>query len=159
MSSIQVGDKFLHSNGVVLTYTHFDNRSNWFEDSDGDKWVFTPSDTKLKLKPVPSTPAGASKESLPHGGPSSYYDLPFSSWVTVNDQMEYLAEHKWGKYSIHLKDIFKGLCRWNDKEGTTIEYDTNKIIYYGVRVLRMLKGNKGVQEYLTKLLNDPQFKG
>jgi hypothetical protein len=93
-----------------------------------------------------------------HGGPSSYYDMPFKEWETTNDMMEYLAEHKWGKYSIHLKDIFKGLCRWGDKEGTTVEYDTRKTIYYGLRVLRMLKGKKAVQDYLTELANDKQFK-
>lgn len=92
------------------------------------------------------------------GGPSAYYDMPFSSWVTVNDQMEYLAEKKWGKYGIHLKDIFKGVCRWGEKSGTTVEYDTRKIIYYSLRIYRMLKGNSGVQEYLTELMNDPQFK-
>jgi len=94
----------------------------------------------------------------PHGGPSSYYDMPFNEWTTVNDQMEYLAENKWGKFGIHLKDIHKGLCRWGDKPGTTVLYDTKKIIYYGVRVLRMLSGKKGVQDYLKELLNDPQFK-
>jgi hypothetical protein len=92
------------------------------------------------------------------GGPSSYYDMPFSEWVTTNDMMEYLAEHKWGKYGIHLKDIFKGICRWGDKSGTTVTYDTKKVIYYGCRILRMLVGAEGVREYLTELLNDRQFK-
>ena len=92
-----------------------------------------------------------------NGGATSYYDMPFGGWVTTNDMMEHLAEHKWGKYGIHLKDIFKGLCRWGDKDGTTIEYDTRKIIYYGVRVLRMLKGNEGVREYLKELMEDKQF--
>jgi len=71
--------------------------------------------------------------------------------------MEYLAEHKWGKYGIHLKDIFKGLCRWGDKDGTTVEYDTKKIIYYGVRVLRLVVGTPKMREYLQSLLDDPQF--
>lgn len=91
------------------------------------------------------------------GGPSSYYDQPYSEWKTVNDQMEWLAEHKWGKYGIHLKDIFKGLCRWNTKEGTTALYDTKKVIYYGLRILRMLEGNSGVQAYLKELSEDKQF--
>jgi hypothetical protein len=91
------------------------------------------------------------------GGCTSYYDMPFSSWVTTNDMMEYLAEHKWGKYGIHLKDIFKGLCRWGDKDGTTVEYDTKKIIYYGVRVLRLVVGTPKMREYLQSLLDDPQF--
>ena len=94
----------------------------------------------------------------PHGGPQSYYDMPFKDWCTTNDMMEYLAEHKWGKYGIHLKDIFKGLCRWGDKAGTTIEYDTRKSIYYGCRVLMMMVGAKGLRKYLQEILDDPQFK-
>ena len=93
------------------------------------------------------------------GGPSSYYDMPFHEWVTVNDQMEYLAEHKWGKYGIHLKDIFKGLCRWDEKEGTDAIYDAKKIVYYGCRVLRMLVGTDKVRVYLHELLADKQFGG
>ena len=95
----------------------------------------------------------------PTGGPSSYYDFPYSEWITTNDQMEYLAEHKWGKFGIHLKDIFKGLCRWGDKDGTSVEYDAKKIIYYGVRVLRMLVGVEKTREYLQTLLDDKQFGG
>jgi hypothetical protein len=91
------------------------------------------------------------------GGPSSYYDMPYELWVTTNDQMEYLAEHKWGKYAIHLKDIFKGLCRWGDKSGTTVEYDSRKIIYYGCRVLKMVVGTNELRAYLNELLNDKQF--
>jgi len=94
----------------------------------------------------------------PHGGPQSYYDQPYESWCTTNDQMEWLAEHKWGKYAIHLKDIFKGLCRWGDKEGTTVEYDTRKIIYYGCRVLMMVVGTKELRKYLQEILDDKQFK-
>ena len=101
----------------------------------------------------------AQTEVIPHGGPSSYYDMPFSEWVTVNDMMEYLAENKWGKYGIHLKDIFKGVCRWGEKLGTNVEYDTKKIIYYGVRILRMLLGVEKTREYLKELLNDKQFGG
>lgn len=93
------------------------------------------------------------------GGPSAYYDMPFDKWITTNDQMEYLAEHKWGKYAIHLKDIFKGLCRWGEKEGTDITYDTRKIIYYGFRVYCMMVGKEKTREYLKELLNDKQFGG
>jgi hypothetical protein len=99
------------------------------------------------------------KKIEPTGGPSSYYDFPYSEWITTNDQMEYLAEHKWGRYGIHLKDIFKGICRWGDKDGTTVEYDTKKIIYYGVRILRMIVGVEKTREYLQTLLNDKQFGG
>lgn len=92
------------------------------------------------------------------GGPSRYYDMPFSEWKTSNDMMEYLAEKKWGRYGIHLKDIFKALCRWGDKNGTSIEYDAEKIIYYGARILRMTSGTKVLRDYLQKMLDDPQFK-
>lgn len=94
----------------------------------------------------------------PQGGPSKYYDMPFSEWTTTNDMMEYLAEHKWGRYGIHLKDILKGICRWGDKQGTTIEYDARKIIYYGVRVLQLAVGRTEMRAYLREILNDPQFK-
>ncbi len=93
------------------------------------------------------------------GGPSSYYDMPFQDWVTTNDMMEYLAEYKWGKFGIHLKDIFKGLCRWGDKSGTDTLYDTKKIIYYGCRVLAMISGKEALRAYLLELLNDKQFGG
>lgn len=94
----------------------------------------------------------------PQGGPSKYYDMPFSEWTTTNDMMEYLAEHKWGRYGIHLKDILKGICRWGDKQGTTIEYDARKIIYYGVRVLQLAVGRTEMRAYLREILHDPQFK-
>ena len=93
----------------------------------------------------------------PTGGPSTYYDMPYRDWVTTNDQMEWLAEHKWGKFAIHLKDIFKGLCRWGDKHGTDLAYDAKKIIYYGCRVYMMLAGRKALQDYLTELKDDKQF--
>tara|TARA_Y100000296_G_scaffold3494_1_gene4707 strand:+ start:56 stop:553 length:498 start_codon:yes stop_codon:yes gene_type:complete len=92
------------------------------------------------------------------GGPSSYYDMPFEDWVTLNDQMEYLAQNKWGVYAIHLKDVFKGLGRWGDKSGTTPLYDTKKGIYYFCRVMKMMVGVEGLREYLQSILDDPQFK-
>lgn len=117
--------------------------------SDGVAWEKEHGWTQaLETKKVPST-----------GGPSSYYDMPYKDWVTTNDQMEYLAQHKWGKYAIHLKDIFKGLCRWGEKEGTDTIYDAKKIVYYGLRVLRMLVGVEKTREYLQDLLADKQFGG
>ncbi len=92
------------------------------------------------------------------GGPSSYYDMPFQDWVTLSDQMEYLAQNKWGVYAIHLKDVFKGLGRWGDKSGTTPLYDTKKGIYYFCRVMKMMVGAEGLREYLQSILDDPQFK-
>jgi len=95
----------------------------------------------------------------PEGGPSSYYDMPFSGWVTTNDQMEYLALNKWKEYSIHLKDVFKALCRWGDKKGTSHLYDAKKGIYYFCRVVLMIGGKDEVRSYLKELLNDKQFGG
>lgn len=111
----------------------------------------------LDIKPQKNMQS-TTKKIKSNGGVTSYYDMPYQDWVTTNDQMEYLAEHKWGKYAIHLKDIFKGLCRWGDKDGTTVEYDTRKIIYYGVRVLSMCIGIKATRKYLQELLDDKQFK-
>lgn len=98
------------------------------------------------------------QDNKPDGGPSDYYDFPFASWITGNDMMEFLAEHRWGKYGIHLKDIFKAMLRWGAKDGTDVSYDAKKIIYYGVRILRMSVGTKQTREFLQKLLDDPQFK-
>lgn len=111
---------------------------------------------QYKSQEWPLDGSGPDKEVT--GGPSAYYDMPFSSWVTTNDMMEYLAENKWGKFGIHLKDIFKGVCRWGEKSGVSEEYDTKKIIYYGVRILRMLVGIKETRNYLQQLLDDEQFK-
>ena len=91
------------------------------------------------------------------GGPTAYYDMPFSEWTTTNDMMEYLAEHKWGFYGIHLKDIFKALCRWGEKSGTDTQYDTKKIIYYGCRCLALMIGKPATMAYLKELMEDPQF--
>lgn len=95
----------------------------------------------------------------PHGGPSSYYDFPFDQWTTTNDMIEYLAEEKWGPFAVSFKDVFKALCRWGDKNGTTYEYDAKKIIYYGCRVLRKVVGEDALRKYLQELLDDKQFGG
>jgi hypothetical protein len=92
------------------------------------------------------------------GGPSNYFDFP-ASWTTFNDFIEYKSEAQWGKFSFHLGNIGKALCRWGDKDGTSIEYDAKKIIYSGVRVLRMIIGTEKTRDYLQRLLDDPQFKG
>ena len=91
------------------------------------------------------------------GGPSGYYDL-VEGWHTLNDWIEYKSEYQWGKYSFHLANIVKALTRWGDKEGTTLEYDTKKIIYSGARVLKMIVGTEKLREYLERLLDDKQFK-
>jgi hypothetical protein len=137
---------------VVITEA---SSSRYVGDADqiGLQWVFDDSECTLAIREE-MTPVVNKTSS---GGPSAYYDMPYSTWITTNDQMEYLAEHKWGKYAIHLKDIFKGLCRWGDKSGTTVEYDSRKIIYYGCRVLMMVVGAKELRVYLNVLLDDKQF--
>jgi hypothetical protein len=127
------------------------DRSDRF--SIGFQWLFDDSECTLAIREE-MTPVSTVKS---NGGASSYYDMPYSTWVTTNDQMEYLAEHKWGKYAIHLKEIFKGLCRWGGKDGTSLEYDSRKIIYYGCRVLRMIAGTAELRVYLNELLDDKQF--
>ena len=91
------------------------------------------------------------------GGPSDYYNFP-KSWTTFNDFIEYKSETQWRGFSFHLGNIGKALCRWGDKDGTSIEYDAKKIIYSGVRVLRMIVGTERTRDYLQRLLDDPQFK-
>ena len=92
------------------------------------------------------------------GGPANYYDFP-ESWTTFNDFIEHKSQTQWLGFSFHLGNIGKALCRWGDKDGTTEEYDAKKIIYSGVRVLKMLIGTKATRDYLQRLLDDPQFKG
>jgi hypothetical protein len=93
------------------------------------------------------------------GGPSTYYDLPYQSFTTGNDQMEYLADKQWGVHSLHLKDIFKVCLRWSAKDGTDTAYDARKIIYYGARLLMWLKGGEVLRETLQSMLDHPQFGG
>jgi len=127
------------------------------KDHEGIDWCFDDDDCVLRTDTkVTNTDTTQVK---PHGGATAYYDMPFADWCTSNDMIEYLAEHKWGRYGVHLKDIFKGLCRWGDKEGTTVEYDTRKTIYYGCRVLKMIVGTTKMRQYLQELLDDKQFKG
>ena len=92
------------------------------------------------------------------GGPSIYYDFP-SGWVTLNDYIEDKCKTQWlGPESFHWGNVTKALCRWGDKEGTTKEYDTKKVIYSGVRVLMALVGPTKTRKYIQGLLDDPQFK-
>lgn len=93
------------------------------------------------------------------GGPSSYYDHPFKEWTTVNDMVEYFSQKLWGSESWIFKDILKAVTRWGEKEGTTKDYDARKIIYYGLRLLRVVSGKKAVADYLKELSNNEQFKG
>ena len=145
--------------GAVLVIVGIDKDEPLYygpKDHRGLDWCFDDDDCVLRTDTkVVLTDTTQVK---PHGGATAYYDMPFADWCTSNDMMEYLAEHKWGRYGIHLKDIFKGLCRWGDKEGTTIEYDTRKTVYYACRVLKMMVGTTKMRQYLQELLDDKQFK-
>lgn len=90
------------------------------------------------------------------GGPSTYYDFK-PDWVTLNDAMEYLAEHRWGKYALHLKDSMKACFRFGSKDGADVSYDAKKLVYSGLRLLVMIEGKGKVQQFLAKLAADPQF--
>jgi hypothetical protein len=136
---------------------HIESRCQWVFDDSECTLDIQEEMTPLDIMITNSNRIFGVTNKTSSGGPSSYYDMPYSTWVTTNDQMEYLAEHKWGKYAIHLKDIFKGLCRWGDKSGTTVEYDSRKVIYYGCRVLMMVVGAAELRVYLNELLGDKQF--
>lgn len=66
------------------------------------------------------------------GGPSEYYDFP-ESCKTLNDLIEFKS------MSFAQGNIFKAAYRMGHKEGITLEYDLNKIIYYANRMLDQLK--------------------
>jgi len=102
-----------------------------------------------------STHGGSAPANTSDGGPSSYYDFD-PGWKTWNDFMEAKALSQWGAYSLHMKDIGKALCRFGVKSGTEDEYDMNKIVYSGLRMLEM-KRRGSAREYLLRLLDDPQF--
>jgi len=97
-------------------------------------------------------------EKTSDGGPSDYYDFP-SSWNTLNDYIEYKSDKQWGADSFHWGNVTKALCRWGDKDGTSLPYDAKKVIYSGCRVLARLSGKEKLRKYLQELLDDPQFKG
>lgn len=90
------------------------------------------------------------------GGPSSYYDLPYSA-VTWNDIAENKAIDQWGPYSYHMKDIGKAIMRFGAKDGTSNAYDARKITYSGLRLLGMIEGKESMRAELLRLLDDPQF--
>ena len=119
----------------------------------GDYWTLQPEYMMPSAEGF--TPAGATKVKS-DGGPSTYYDF-LPDWVTLNDAMEYLAENRWGKYALHLKDANKACFRFGAKEGAGPEYDAKKLVYSGLRLLVMIIGKAAVHSFLQKLIADPQF--
>lgn len=124
----------------------------------GKYWVplFTPAPKAELPKVWPQAGDTALQKVKSDGGPSTYYDF-LPDWVTLNDAMEYLAEHRWGKYALHLKDANKACFRFGAKEGAGPEYDAKKLVYSGLRLLVMITGKAKVHAFLMQLANDPQF--
>ena len=91
-------------------------------------------------------------------GGSSWYYVCLTDWKTLNDYIEYKSEFQWGADSFHLANITKAGCRWGDKDGTSKLYDSKKIVYSALRILRRLAGASEVQKFLKELLQDDQFK-
>lgn len=91
------------------------------------------------------------------GGPSEYYDFK-ESHKTLNDWMEDKAKSQWGAYSLHMKDLGKGMCRFGTKNGVTEGYDINKMLYSTIRMKVMEVGKEKAIEYIRSVLEDPQFK-
>jgi hypothetical protein len=60
------------------------------------------------------------------GKASAYYDFP-EGCSTLNDLIEYK------NMSFAQGNIFKAAYRLGNKEGISLEYDLNKIIYYAER--------------------------
>ena len=72
-------------------------------------------------------PAYLDKQTKSDGGSSNYYKIPKGA-TELND----LIEHK--QMSFALGNIFKACYRLGDKEGTNLQYDLNKIIYFAQRL-------------------------
>ena len=122
----------------------------------GKYWVpLFPPAPKPATQAVCSAPARG-KTIKSDGGPSTYYDF-LPDWVTLNDAMEYLAENRWGKYALHLKDSMKACFRFGSKDGADVAYDAKKLVYSGLRLLVMIQGKAKVHAFLLQLANDPQF--
>ena len=67
-----------------------------------------------------------------NGGDTDYYAIPKGA-KTLNDLVEYKD------MDFATGNIFKATYRLGEKEGISLEYDLNKIIYYANRKLAKLK--------------------
>lgn len=66
------------------------------------------------------------------GGNANYYQLPEDAV-----EMQDLIEHRGMNFA--QGNMFKAMYRLGEKEGTTMQYDLNKIIWYAERELRRLE--------------------
>lgn len=85
----------------------------------------------MKHNPFPGTKAEDFDytQKSPDGWASDYYVLPKGA-EELGDLIEYRD------MNFNVGNIFKACYRLGEKEGTTIEYDLNKIIYFAKRELR-----------------------
>jgi len=139
-------DNSLSSFRVVLPDKNVPANDASDHSEDATQYMFPPGTVKI--------PTG---NTISDGGPSSYYDFD-DGWKTWNDFADSKASYQWKEHSFHLGNIGKVLCRWGDKKGTSREYDARKIVYSGLRILKMLIGGAKTREYIERLLDDPQFK-
>ena len=79
----------------------------------------------------------------PEGGSSEYYELPADA-----EEMQDLIEHK--NMNFAMGNVFKACYRYGEKDGTTMEYDLYKIIWYANRELRRVEKLKWERENKAK---------
>lgn len=144
-----------HFYGIIQYHTSEGFRTKWFW-KDGTSLSTTNMAQDLVYEGA-SAPSPKGKI-ISDGGPSDFYNFP-GEWQTFNDFIEHKSKYQWKEHSFHLGNIGKAICRWGDKDGTTIGYDAKKIIYSAARVLKSIIGVDELRKYLQKLLDDPQFKG
>lgn len=76
-----------------------------------------------------------SKGKLNGGGDKNYYDLPEEA-TQLLDLIEFRNMNG------NIKDIFKACYRLGEKEGTSVEYDMQKIVLYAIRELGRVQGRR-----------------
>jgi len=102
--------------------------------SGGGYWVshFTPVSYKEAVLSIPRQSAQISLE-VPGGSTPSQYELPADA-TELQDLIEYR------NMNFAVGNIFKAAYRLGTKEGTSAEYDLNKIIFFAQRELDRIKG-------------------
>jgi hypothetical protein len=104
---------------------------NYLDDS--DSWFCKEEDLSLYVASTNHKEEVFPTKGKSDGGPSEYYDFP-TNCTTLNDLIEYK------EMSFAHGNIFKAAYRLGHKDGISLEYDLNKIIYYANRMLEQLKG-------------------